>query len=80
MVKNRLVHFLGSDVHRKNSDLLNLKKPIRYIRKQQGKAWLFQLTHEYPEKMLKNQPLPGPTHKKRRKGLKWGIIFCLLYF
>lgn len=80
MIKNRWVHLLGSDMHRKNSLSISIKKPLKYIQKKQGKVWLHQLKYTFPQEVLNGEPLSSITKKRKHKGLKWISILLILLF
>lgn len=78
MVKRGWVHCIGSDVHREKSSVLDIKHPLKYLRKMGGKAWIHQVTLDNPQAILNNEDLQAPRFKKRKRGRK--VLAGLLIF
>lgn len=55
LLKNNLVHFMGSDCHRKNGIYLDVPKAIKKIEKIIGKEKLYEITTLNPKKIINNE-------------------------
>lgn len=56
LLKNDLVHFMGSDCHRKGGIYLEIPKAIKKIEKIIGKEKLYKITTTNAQKILNNEP------------------------
>lgn len=55
LLKNNLVHFIGTDVHRPNTTYKNVKKSIRKLKKIISEDKIIELTYSNPKKIIDNE-------------------------
>ena len=55
LLKKDLVHFMGSDCHRKNGIYLEIPKAVKKIEKIVGKEKLYQITTSNAQKIINNE-------------------------
>ncbi|MCH4889708.1 hypothetical protein EZV73_19150 [Acidaminobacter sp. JC074] len=55
MIRKKMVHFIGTDLHRKNSSVLYIKKSLAYIRRYYDKEMYQDVTFRNAEKMINDE-------------------------
>ncbi|MBR3002591.1 MAG: hypothetical protein IKF38_03385 [Clostridia bacterium] len=80
MFENKLVHFLGSDVHRQNTIYKRIPECLMEIRKITGEEYLDELTTKNPELALANKRIDIRTPSKIELNLKEKVIMNLNLF
>ena len=70
MLKNNMVHFLGSDVHRQKSIYPKIPKALSQIKKLVGEEKLKELTQKNPELVLNNKKVEIDEPKKIKHSVK----------
>lgn len=77
MFECKLVHFLGSDVHRENTIYPRIRECLREIRAVTGKEYLNELTTINPELALANKKIDVRTPKHIKYDMKDKLIMNL---
>lgn len=76
-LENNLIHFLGSDVHRKNTIYKKLPQALKEIRHIVGEERLNELTTINPKLVLGNKRIDVPRIQKVKLTLKERLIMYL---
>ncbi len=72
LLKNNMIHFLGSDVHRQNSIYNNIPEALHELNKIVDKKMIRNLTDINAQLVLENKPIYTEMPTKIKKGF-WGI-------
>lgn len=59
LMKNRLIHFIGTDAHGSRKRKPQIRQCRQYLEKKLGEAAAYRLLEENPEKMLKGETIDG---------------------
>ncbi len=68
LLKNNMIHFLGSDAHRKNSVYKHIPETIKRIEKIIGSEMTYQLTTANPNLILEDKKIEVDNPKEIKRG------------
>ncbi|MBN2794420.1 MAG: hypothetical protein JXR88_03365 [Clostridia bacterium] len=78
MVKKQYLHFIGSDVHRKDSKLLNIESSIAYLKKHLPKPLFHSIVSDNGNQLLQGEIIEPHTYVRKKKRWLKRVMSSLL--